>query len=183
MRPERKPPPPNSRFFGRNFITWPKMAKIIKTNFHVKIFINLKLFFKFHKKKLKNKKTLFAQSWGIFAKMGHFRWFFEKNLQTNTTWPKMEVCIKFLQKMKIYILSFQTKKNLVPKTHLWRNGGLLKFGRNRRNFHLGPPGGPPKVKRGIFAVFRRFRPNFKGPPFRHKWVFGTNFLFVWKLRI
>ena len=85
--------------------------------------------------------------------------------------------------MKIYILSFNGKKNWVPKTHWWRNGDLREWGRNRPNWPLSPPGHPLRWK-GVFLVdFGRFRPHFDQMPFFCFWVFGTNFFFILELRI
>ena len=57
------------------------------------------------------KKWHFARRGSKFAKMVIFRRFFEENIQTNVAQPKISVCRIFLQKMKIYMLSFQGKKN------------------------------------------------------------------------
>ena len=58
--------------------------------------------------------------------------------------------------MKISILCFQTKKNLIEKTQKQKNGSPLKSGQNHKKsakLHIFPPGGPPKVQRSIFDDF------------------------------
>ena len=85
--------------------------------------------------------------------------------------------------MKIVILCFHSKKKLIRTDQFWRNGSLLKLGRNQWKFHFGSPGHPLRWKGVFFVDFHWFRPNFKGLPFRQKWSVRIKFFFKWKQRI
>ena len=72
------------------------------------------------------------------------------------TKAKMAPVRIYKKKMKIFILCFQTKKNLIEKTQRRGNDSILKSGQNRQksskidHFTLG---GPRVGKKGDFAVF------------------------------
>ena len=58
--------------------------------------------------------------------------------------------------MKISILCFQTKQNLIEKTQKQKNGSPLKSGQNQKKTAKSPflpTRGPPKVKWSIFDDF------------------------------
>ena len=159
------------------------MAKKLIFFYRMEICINLQLLFKSQQKKIKNKKMAFARNEGKSQKNAYFWWFFEKFSQTTVIWRKMALSWIFLFYLIFFILSSKIKKKLVPKTQKQKNGIWSKWGRNRPKstkntpFHLrGCPG-------GLKGQFCRFRPHFRRPPFRHQWVFGTQFFFPLKLRI
>ena len=85
----------------------------------------------------------------------------------------------FLFYLIFFILSSKIKKKLVLKTQKQKKCHLVEVGAESakidKKYTFSPQGVP--------GQFGRFRPHFRRPPFRHQWVFGTQFFFPLKLRI
>ena len=101
-----------------------------------------------------------------------------QNSQTDVARLEIAVCQIFLQKMKIYILSFQEKKNWYKRiiieemTTVWSGG---EIGENRRKSNLFTLGGARAGKSGILADFAS---HFITLQFLRKIIFRIKIFFL-----